>query len=278
MNELIKNHQDRFIAQNTGLSEEVIDAYYRIPRHLFISKFKDYPDNWVDLDDDNLERYLPLLYADHPLAIFGNQEVVSTISQPSFVLTILDLLNLEPGQKVFELGCGSGWNAALMGHIVGREGKVISVEIIPELVKTARISLDKMGIKNVKVIEGDGTKGFLEDAPYDKAIFTAGAYDLPSVFHKQLRDDATLVFVLKGSLEADVLYVLKKDDVEGCFISTKAIACSFVPVITSSKHKVSEFNLSMALNHTLKIYPNIKEVDVPCHHMMKQHDSLFVWV
>lgn len=278
MTELYKEFQDRFIAQNTGFSKEVIDAYYSVPRHMFVPYLRDYPDKWITISDDNLREYLPILYADHPLAIFGDEQVISTISQPSFVLTILDFLKLKPGHKVFELGSGSGWNAALMGHIIGKDGLVVSIEIIPELVERANICLDKLHIKNVKIMQGDATKGYIEDAPYDRAIFTAGTYDLPAVFHKQLADEAILIFVLKGDLHADILYVLKKNDEEGCFISTKAVACSFVPVTTSTKHKITEYNHSMALNSTLRIYPNNKEIDIPCRHMMMQSESIFVWL
>ena len=68
---------------------------------------------------------------------------------------MLDMLKFEPGHNVFELGAGSGWNAALMGHIVGPKGHVYSLEIIPELAKTASDTIETLGLKNVSIIEGD---------------------------------------------------------------------------------------------------------------------------
>ncbi len=75
-----------------------------------------------------------------------------SISEPSFVLRMLDMLRLESGHRVFELGAGSGWNAALIGNIVGPSGHVYSLEIIPELAKQASETIEKMGIKTVSII------------------------------------------------------------------------------------------------------------------------------
>ncbi len=73
--------------------------------------------------------------------LYGEDDsnVLSTISQPSFVLRMLDMLQLRPGHRVFELGAGSGWNAALMGHLVGPEGQVFSLELIPEVARAAAL-------------------------------------------------------------------------------------------------------------------------------------------
>jgi len=79
-----------------------------------------------------------------------NREAVERYSQPSFVLRMLDMLQLQPGQTVFELGAGSGWNAALMGHLVGPEGRVFSLELIPEVARAAAKAVQRAGITNAK--------------------------------------------------------------------------------------------------------------------------------
>ena len=91
------------------------------------------------MNPGSLAEHIATLYANRPLILFGDDDenLPSTVSQPSFVLRMLDLLQLEAGGKVFELGAGSGWNAALMGHLVGPAGQVVSLEIIPELAQGA---------------------------------------------------------------------------------------------------------------------------------------------
>ena len=193
-------------------SEAVKAAFRAHPRHLFIQ------------DNYSLEE----MYQDYPLSLYEDENFISTISQPSFVLSMLDLLDLRPGQKVFELGTGSGWNAALMGHIVGENGKIVSLDIIPELTRRTKRNLQNLGIKNVEIILGDGVQGHSQEAPYDRGIFTAGANDLPRAFHEQIKVGGKLLFVLKGHKGSDLLILLEKK--ADHFESKKTLACQFVPV------------------------------------------------
>src|SRR6185436_7698525 len=105
---------------------------------------------------------------------------------------------LQPGQRVFELGAGSGWNAALMGRLVGSAGQVYSLEIIPEVAQMARETIEQWEIKNVQILQGDGGDGYSAGAPYDRAIFTAGSYDLPRCFHEQIKVGGLLLIVIKS--------------------------------------------------------------------------------
>jgi len=152
--------------------------------------------------------------------------VPSTISQPSFVLRMLDLLQLRPGHRVFELGAGSGWNAALIAHLVGPGGHVSSLEIIPDVAKTATQTMERLGVRNVSVIEGDGGDGYAAGAPYDRAIFTAGAYDLPKAFFQQVADDGLMLAVLKNPGGGDNLLLLRKR--ANHFELLEAMPCGFV--------------------------------------------------
>ena len=126
--------QAKEIYQRTPISEATVHAYSAVPRHLFVRRYRERARQWREVTGDNLHEHLATLYADRPLTLFGDDDdnIPSTISQPSFVLRMLDLLQLEPGQTVLELGAGSGWNAALIGHLVGPAGGVYSLEIIPE--------------------------------------------------------------------------------------------------------------------------------------------------
>ncbi len=205
--------------------------------------------------DQNLEEHLASIYANQSLAIYGEEEdfgnlgantPVSTISQPSFVLRMLDLLKLEKGQKVFELGAGSGWNAALMGELVGSGGKVLSIEIIPELVAAAQVAIDKLGISNVEIRKGDAGEGDENFAPFDRAVFTAGAYDIPPVFYHQLKNGGLLLLVLKNKGGRDTLVLLEKK--EDHFESIFSTTCGFVPM--TGKFQVSDMG-AKSLEHIL---------------------------
>jgi protein-L-isoaspartate O-methyltransferase len=139
---------------------------------------------------------------------------------------MLDLLQLVPGQSVFELGAGSGWNAALLGCLVGDEGRVSSVEIVPEVAAMAVTALEPFSRAQVRVIVGDGGDGYPDGAPYDRAIFTAGTYDLPKAFFEQINDGGLLLTVVKNVGGGDNLFLLRKTD--GHFESVDSMNCGFV--------------------------------------------------
>jgi len=186
----------RSIYDETPISEAVASAYLETPRHVFVKRYRQWGTKaWHEVREANVAEHLAMLYANGPLILFGDDDndVPSTISQPSFVLHMLDMLQLQPGQAVFELGAGSGWNAALMGHLVSPGGQVYSLEIIPEVAKMAMGSLETLGITNVHIIEADGGEGYAAGAPYDRAIFTAGTYDLPHHFYEQMQDRGLLL-------------------------------------------------------------------------------------
>jgi protein-L-isoaspartate(D-aspartate) O-methyltransferase len=221
--------QAKAIYYETPLSEATQKAYLETPRHRFVKRYRQWGvKEWSEVNENNLEEHLATLYADRALVLFGDDDndVPSTISQPSFVLRMLDMLQLERGQKVFELGAGSGWNAALMGKLVAPEGSVYSLELIPEVARTASATMDALGIKNVNVINADGGDGYPEGAPYDRAIFTAGAYDLPQPFFEQIKEGGLLLIVIKSEGGGDTLFLLRKE--HDHFESIEGIPCGFV--------------------------------------------------
>ena len=221
--------QAQAIYYETPLSEATQKAYLATPRHQFVRRYRRWGvKEWNEVSEDNLEEHLATLYADRALVLFGDDDddVPSTISQPSFVLRMLDMLQLEPGQKVFELGAGSGWNAALMGHLVGEKGCIYSLELIPEMAQRAAATIDSLGIKNVNVIEGEGGEGYAAGAPYDRAIFTAGAYDLPHPFFEQIKEGGLFLVVIKSEGGGDTLALLRKE--HEYFESIDSVACGFV--------------------------------------------------
>ncbi|MBW8012287.1 MAG: protein-L-isoaspartate(D-aspartate) O-methyltransferase [Chloroflexi bacterium] len=161
---------DRLI-NNWGVeNEEVLQAMRIVPRHEFV------PSNLVDL-----------AYAGHPLPIGYGQ----TISQAFMVAWMTDLLELEPGDKVLEIGTGSGYQAAILAELGYVE--IYSIEIIPELATRAAETLEALGYTQVILKQGDGYFGWEEYAPFDAIIVTASPDHLPQPLSQQLSDDGRLV-------------------------------------------------------------------------------------
>jgi len=251
--------QARFIYYETPISDMTEKAYLETPRHLFVKRYREWGvKEWREVNEADLDEHLALLYADRALILFGDddEDIPSTISQPSFVLRMLDMLQLEPGHKIFELGAGSGWNAALMARLVGPEGHVYSLELIPEVAQTASTIIETMGIRNVSVIAADGGEGYAPGAPYDRAIFTAGAYDLPRPFFDQIKEGGLLLIIIKNEGGGDNLFLLRKTAT--CFESIEAMPCGFVQM----KGKYQLDHLEPVVLETLPEWPELKEKEL----------------
>jgi protein-L-isoaspartate(D-aspartate) O-methyltransferase len=237
-NELLNTIKKTF---DKPMPQAIEAAFLATPRHLFVRKYFQHNGKaWeeVIVDETNLDLKLPLLYQDNsiPLMIDKETDSHSSISQPSIVLHMLDKLRLDPGHKVLEIGAASGWNAALIGALVGERGHVHSVEIIPELANSAREVIAAQGVTNVEIIEGDGGEGYSAGAPYDRIMFTVGSYDIPAAFYRQIRDDGLLLMVVKSRGYGDNLFLFKKQ--EDHFAAIDSVACAFVSI--QGKYRMSE--------------------------------------
>ena len=223
--------QTQNLYRETPISEATAQAYLATPRHCFVIRYREWgAKEWHAVNPNSLAEHVATLYANRPLILFGedDQNVPSTISQPSFVLRMLDLLQLKAGDKVFELGTGSGWSAALMGHLVGPEGHVVSLEIIPELAQSAGQTIESLGISNVHIVAGDGAEGYEDSVSYSiQAIFTAGAFDLPRHFYEQLREEGLLLVVIKTEGGGDNLFLMRKTGDHFESLESQLRSCSF---------------------------------------------------
>ncbi|XGC79787.1 protein-L-isoaspartate O-methyltransferase [Bdellovibrio bacteriovorus] len=220
----LQSLQKNLIRISQPLSSKVEEAFYKYPRHEFIPEYS-----------------LPEAYLDRPLTLWDKPPYASTISQPSFVLRILEYLKLEKGHKVFELGTGSGWNTALMAHLVGEQGQVVSVEVIPELALRAEKIVKKLKIKNIKIFAGDGFEGYEPDAPYDRAIFTAGSAEFPEKLFNQLKEGGRMVFVHEAHFGYDLLEVIEK--INGEPVIQETVPCSFVSVVRKKESRLNNGTL-----------------------------------
>lgn len=234
-------NESRALFSGNPIPEPLERAFMETPRHRFVKRYR-LPScqEWCEVSEQNLDVHLSTLYANRPLNLLGDDDanVRATISQPSLVLYMLHMLRLEKGHRVFELGAGSGWNAALMGRLVGPEGRVHSLEIIPEVARDAARHVESLGIRNVSVLEADGGGGHEAGGPYDRVMFTAGSYDLPRPFYAQVKEGGLLLMLIKNKGGGDSLFLLKK--IGDRFESLDALDCSFVPM--TGRYQVTDMN------------------------------------
>ncbi len=168
--------------------KNVLFAFQKVKRELFVTP---------ELEKD--------AYADVALPIGFGQ----TISQPSTVAVMTQALALKAGMKVLEIGTGSGYQAALIAHIVGLHGKVFSTEIIPELAALARANLTRAKVKNVQVLGLDGSEGYAVDAPYDRIIVTAASPLIPLHLLPQLKEGGILLAPVGGLFGQEMIRIRK---------------------------------------------------------------------
>jgi len=159
-------------------------------------------------------------YEDHPLPIPGNQ----TISQPYIVALMTELLELEPSSRVLEIGTGSGYQSAVLAELAER---VYTIEIVPELARLAESRLKELGYANVTVREGDGYRGWPENAPFDGIIVTAAPERIPQPLVDQLAPGGIMVIPVGGFFQE--LKVFRKS-ADGRVTEKDILPVRFVPM------------------------------------------------
>ncbi len=185
--------------------ERVLAAMEKVPRHLFVPP-----------------EYLDEAYDDHPLPIGYGQ----TISQPYIVAYMTELLRLKPGDKVLEIGTGSGYQAAILAEITD---EVYTVEIIPELARSAEERLRRLGYGKVKVLNADGYYGWEEHAPYDAIIVTCAPDHIPQPLVQQLKDGGRMVIPVGPPGGYQTLWLVEK--IGGEVRTHSMLGVIFVPML-----------------------------------------------
>jgi protein-L-isoaspartate(D-aspartate) O-methyltransferase len=184
--------------------ERVLAAMRKVPRHEFLP-----------------EAFRSIAYADNALPIGEGQ----TMSQPYMVALMTELLGLTGGERVLEIGTGSGYQAAVLAELCS---KVYTVERIKTIAEKARSTLDRLGCRNVAIKVYDGTYGWKEMAPFDAVMVTAGAPEIPAPLIEQLKDGGRMVIPVGERYGQSLLKVIKT--AEGTVIQ-RSIPCVFVPLI-----------------------------------------------
>jgi protein-L-isoaspartate(D-aspartate) O-methyltransferase len=187
-------------------TKAVEKAFLETPRELFVpEKLKGYA------------------YVDTPLEIGNGQ----TISAPHMVAIMCEALDLKKGQKILEIGAGSGYHAAIVSKLIGDKGHVYTIERFPSLAENAKKNLEKVGIKNVTVEIGDGSEGLPKYAPYDSIYVTCAAPCIPQPLVKQLKDPGKLLIPV-GQFISKLELVEKKNKK---IIEKDLGGCAFVPLV-----------------------------------------------
>jgi len=179
----------------------VLEALRKVPRHCFLP-----------------ESEAAQAYENHPVAIGSGQ----TISQPYMVALMSQSLGLRGGEKVLEVGSGSGFQTAVL-KALGAE--VYTVERVPELSERARRNVERTGYSDVHYRIGDGTRGWPEEAPFDRVIVTAGAPSLPVSLVEQLKEGGSMVIPVGGEEEQELLLVRRE---QGRVTRERICTCVFV--------------------------------------------------
>jgi protein-L-isoaspartate(D-aspartate) O-methyltransferase len=198
----------REVAAEAGsplLDRRVLAVMAEVPRHLFVPK-----------------RLHDQAYENRPLPIGHGQ----TISQPYIVALMTDLLRVQPGDRVFELGTGSGYQAAILARLAG---DVYSVEIIPPLGQQAAAALAQHGFGNVQIKVADGYYGWPEHAPFDAIVVTAAASHVPPPLVRQLKVGGRMVIPVGTSFLTQHLMLVRKEP-DGSVTTQQILPVRFVPL------------------------------------------------
>ncbi|MCI0383806.1 methyltransferase, FxLD system [Streptomyces sp. CNQ085] len=204
---------DRLRADGHARMPAVENALRTVPRHVFV------PD--ASLED---------AYANAPVHIKYDTDgtSISCASQPGVVALMLDQLGVQPGERILELGAGTGYNAALLAHLVGENGHVTTLDVDDDLVEGARAYLAAAGITNVEAVTRDGALGYAEGAPYDRIIATVGAHGVPHAWMRQLVPGGRLLVPqrLKGTVARSIAYEQR----DGRWVSLGSEMNTFMPL------------------------------------------------
>jgi protein-L-isoaspartate(D-aspartate) O-methyltransferase len=204
---------DRIRRVGHASSPAVAEAMRTVPRHEFVPE--------ASTED---------AYAD--IAVITRRAndgaALSCASAPIIVAMMLDQLQVQPGDNILEIGAGTGYNAALLAQLTGPHGSVTTVDIDPDITASARRGLNATGNEQVHVVTRDGSLGASENAPYDRIIFTVGAWDLTPAFWEQLAPGGRLVVPLRWRGQTQSVAFVRDGET---LVSDSMELCGFVPMI-----------------------------------------------
>ncbi|WP_241193821.1 methyltransferase, FxLD system, partial [Streptomyces sp. ADI98-12] len=229
---------DHLVETGCVRTPRVEEAIRTVPRHLFLPNaplVKAYGNAPVDTKFD------------------GSGRSISCASQPDIVAMVLEQLDVQPGQKILELGAGTGFNAGVLGYLVGEKGHVTTIDVDQDIVAGARSGLAAAGIHNVDVILGDGALGHAPNAPYDRIEATVGAHGVPHAWLDQLAPGGRLLtpLRLRGSVSRSISF----ENQDGAWRSVGSQMNTFMPLRKGIAHDPRVF-VPLDPDHTVTLITN----------------------
>ena len=246
--------RERGHAWRTGVEQ----ALHAVPREAFI------PEAGIDEALDAHTAYVTKRAAD------GRS--LSSASAPTIVALMLDQLDVQPGHRVLEIGAGTGYSAALLSHLVGPHGQVVTVDIDPDATSRARTALDNTGHTRVEVLTADGADGAPGHGEFDRIVVTAGAWDVPLAWTEQLSPDGRLVLPLRWRGQTRSVAFTHHPDRQ-LLRSESMELCGFIPMTSPDgelQHPLDDY--TTALN-----YDRDQDIDPTRLHNILEQAGLEVW-
>jgi len=269
-NALVEN----LVSKDAIITPRVREAFATVPRHLFVPN--------VDI---------ATAYADRPVFIrWDNGVPISSSTQPAMMAIMAEQLCVEPGHRVLEIGAGAGYNAAILAHVVGPGGSVVTVDIDQDIVDEAAANLGNAGYGDVEAICGDGFVGHSPGQPYDRITVTVGAQDVSPHWVEQLRDGGIMVVPLWFRGYRLSVALQKRD---GVLASLSASPCMFIPIrgiagrsegyfpIAGAAHEDPQMHMGMEQDEPRRRYdlerlfaqePQIRNLDRSLRGQFHTHD------
>lgn len=209
---------DDLVKRGLITSPAIAAAFRAVPRHLFLPE--------VPVAQAYSDQAIPTKHE--------NGRAISSSSQPAIMAIMLEQLAVQPGQRVLEIGAGTGYNAALLAQLVGPEGAVVALDIDEDIVAGAQAHLRAADAAQVQVVQHDGAHGYPPLAPYDRIILTVGAWDIVPAWPAQLAPGGRLVLPLTILPGLMLSVALEADGEE--LRSVSARPCGFMPLRGEHAH------------------------------------------
>jgi protein-L-isoaspartate(D-aspartate) O-methyltransferase len=238
------------------ISDGVESAFSAIPRHLFL------PD--TPIED---------VYSDRAIGVKTDASglLTSSSSQPSMMAVMLNQLQLKAGDNVLEIGTATGYNAAIMQHIIGDSGTVTSIEIDHELAQKAQANLSRAKMSRVSVVNVDGSQGYSPRAAYDYIVSTVGVWDVPSVWFSQIKPEGSVVVpIVIDGVQVSAKFKLMSD---GSYLSIDNRPCSFVYML--GQNAGPDFRRHVASSPMYILSQQVEKIDTAALHLLLSYDHEF---
>lgn len=242
---------DDLVRKGTIVSRRVREAFASVPRHLFVPNVG-----------------VAAAYADQPVFIRWDYGIpISSSTQPTMMAIMAEQLRGEPGHRVLEIGTGTGYNAAILAHITGPSGRVVTVDIDQDIADEAAGNLVNTGYGGVKVARGDGFEGFSPGQPYDRIMVTVGAQDVSPHWVEQLRDGGIMVVPLWFRGYRLSVALQKRD---GVLESLSASPCMFIPIRGTAGRTEGYFPISHARPDSPQMFIGMERDDPDRRHNLER--------